>query len=107
MRRSHTDRAALITSAPESSDAEYDRRRKRYALMMGLRVLCVIGAALSYHLSLALALVLVVGGIVLPWCAVIIANDRPARKRAQYVPRTGSPAERALPPGHDERTVDG
>jgi Flp pilus assembly protein TadB len=107
MRRSHTDHPALITSAPESSDAEFDRRRKRYALMMGLRVLCVIGAALSYHLSLVLALLFVVGGIVLPWCAVIIANDRPPKKRAQRMPHSGAPAERALPAGKDERTVDG
>lgn len=107
MRRSRTDPPALITSAPESSDDEFDRRRKRYALMMGLRVLCVIGAALSYHLSMVLALLFVVGGIVLPWCAVIIANDRPAKKRAQRMPHSGSSAERALPPGQDERTVDG
>lgn len=107
MRRSHPDHPALITSAPESSDDEFDRRRKRYALMMGLRVLCVIGAALSYRLSTALALLFVVGGIVLPWCAVIIANDRPAKRRAQRLPHSGTPAERALPPGTDERTVDG
>lgn len=107
MRRSHADQPPLITSAPESGDVEFDRRRKRYAVMMGLRALCVIGAAVSYHLSMVLALLFVVGGIVLPWCAVIIANDGPAKKRVQRMPPAGGPAERALPPGEDERTVDG
>jgi hypothetical protein len=107
MRRSHTDQPTLITSAPESSDAEFDRRRKRYAVMMALRALCVLGAALSYHLSVVLAMVFVVGGIVLPWCAVIIANDGPPKKRAPRVPHSGAPAELALPPGTDDRVVDG
>jgi Flp pilus assembly protein TadB len=104
---SHADQPALITSAPESADAEFDRRRKRYAVMMGLRALCVIGAAVTYQVSMVLALVFVLGGIVLPWCAVIIANDRPAKKRGQRVMPPGVPVERALPPGRDERTVDG
>jgi Flp pilus assembly protein TadB len=107
MRRAHAEQPALITSAPESNDAEFDRRRKRYAVMMGLRALCVIGAALSYNHSTVLALLFVVGGIVLPWCAVIIANDRPARKRAQHPPLATGPAERALPAGQDGRVVDG
>ncbi|MFN2519073.1 MAG: DUF3099 domain-containing protein [Jatrophihabitantaceae bacterium] len=107
MRRSHADQPALITSAPESSAAEFDRRRKRYAVMMALRALCVVGAALSYHVSVALALLFVVAGMVLPWCAVLIANDRPAKKRAERVPHTGVPVERALPSGNDERVVDG
>jgi Flp pilus assembly protein TadB len=107
MRRGHTEQPALITTAPESNDAEFDRRRKRYAVMMGLRALCVIGAALSYSHSTVLAMLFVFGGIVLPWCAVIIANDRPARKRAPRVPHAAPPTERALPAGHDGRVVDG
>jgi Flp pilus assembly protein TadB len=107
MRRGHAEQPALITSAPESNDAEFDRRRKRYAVMMGLRALCVIGAAVSYHLSMLLAMLFVVAGIVLPWCAVLIANDRPAKKRAQQVPHTAARTELALPAGTDERVVDG
>ena len=108
MRRSHADEPALITSAPESGDAEYDRRRKKYAIMMSIRAACVVAAALTYRVSILLALGFVVGGMVLPWCAVIIANDRPARKRAQQPDlRSGLLAERALPAAGDERTVDG
>jgi hypothetical protein len=107
MRRSRTDQPALITTARESTDDEYDRRRKKYAIMMGIRVLCVIGAAATYHLSLALALVFAGAGVVLPWCAVLIANDRPAKKREARLGFDARTSERALPPGADDRTVDG
>jgi Flp pilus assembly protein TadB len=108
MRRSHTDEPALITSAPESPDADYDRRRRKYAIMMASRAVCVIAAACTYQISLWLALAFVVGGTVLPWCAVIIANDGPARKQPhQPAPRPDLRTERALPPGDDDRTVDG
>jgi len=95
----------VITSAPESPDDEFDRRRKRYAIMMGLRALCVLGAGLTYRYSIILAMVFVVGGLVLPWCAVLIANDRPPKKRRakQF---HGAPAERGLPPGSDDRIFD-
>ena len=97
----------MITTAPESTDHEYDRRRKRYALMMALRAVCVVAAAATYHLSIVLALVFVVGGLVLPWCAVIIANDGPPRKRRASTGYAVHSGERALPAGDDERVVDG
>jgi hypothetical protein len=96
----------VITTARESNDDAYDRRRKRYAIMMGLRALCVIGAALTYHVSALLAAAFVVGGLVLPWCAVIIANDRPPLPKSQRMPFHPDTTERALP-GDDDRTVDG
>jgi DUF3099 family protein len=95
MRRSRHDEPVLITTAPESADDEYDRRRKRYAIMMAGRALAVIAAALTYKYSLVLALGFVVAGGILPWSAVIMANDRPPKKRqgpAYGVPNT----ERAL-----------
>ncbi len=107
MRRSHADQPALITSAPESSDDQFDRRRKKYAIMMSLRAACVVAAACTYRVSVVLALLFVVGGMVLPWCAVIIANDRPARKRAPAPVRPGMSTERALPSADDGRTLDG
>jgi hypothetical protein len=107
MRRSRADVPVVITTAPESNDDEYDRRRKKYAIMMGLRALCVIAAAVTYQWSLWLALGFIVGGMVLPWCAVIIANDGPARRRVGRVTHgTDLRTERALP-GDDGRTVDG
>jgi Flp pilus assembly protein TadB len=109
MRRARVEEPMLITSARSSYDDEYARRRKKYAIMMSLRALCVLAAGLTYQLSILLALAFVVGGAVLPWCAVLIANDRPAKKRApKPTYRADLQRERALPPGvPDDRTVDG
>jgi hypothetical protein len=109
MRRSTPgDEPVLITTAAERSDDEYDRRRKKYAIMMTLRAVCVIAAAMTYRVSIWLALAFVVGGMILPWCAVIIANDGPARSRAQRLgPHQHLQTERALPAADDDRTVDG
>jgi Flp pilus assembly protein TadB len=107
MRRSHAEQPPLITTAPQTNDDEFDRRRKRYAIMMALRAVCVVAAAATYNVSIVLAMVFVVGGLVLPWCAVIIANDRPPKKRQPQTGYHGGSTERALPAGHDERVVDG
>jgi hypothetical protein len=95
----------LITSAPLSPDEEYFRRRRRYAIMMSLRALCVLGAELTYHVSGWLAAAFAIAGVVLPWCAVIIANDGPPKKRQArrvYQP----PAERALPSAPEDRVIN-
>jgi hypothetical protein len=109
MRRSSSpNEPVLITTAAESGDIEYERRRKKYAIMMATRAIFIVAAALTYRASIWLALALVVGGMILPWCAVIIANDRPARKhRSNLSYRADLHRERALPPGTDDRTVDG
>ena len=108
MPRSHAPEALLITSASESSDDEFDRRRRKYAVMMSIRALCVIAAACTYQLSLWLALAFMVGGAVLPWCAVLIANNGPVKKRVPAPTyRPGMGTERALPAGDDGRTIDG
>jgi hypothetical protein len=98
----------LITSAPQSHDDEYDSRRKKYAIMMSLRALAVLGAALTYQVSVYLAVGFAIAGIVLPWCAVIIANDRPAKKHQAHLGYVQPNTERALPPGPaEDRIVDG
>lgn len=107
MRRNRDDQAQLITTAPQASGDEYDKRRKKYAIMMGTRALCVLLAALTYRVSFALAMVFVVAGVILPWCAVLIANDRPAKRRRAELGYVSVPAERALAAGSDERVVDG
>ena len=107
MKRAHVDQPLLITTAPENSDDEYDRRRKKYAIMMAIRAVCVIAAGTTYRISVPLALAFVVGGMFLPWCAVLIANDRPARKKQVDLGFVAPSAERGLPSGEDDRTVDG
>jgi Flp pilus assembly protein TadB len=107
VRRTHGDQAALITTAPQDASDEYDKRRKKYAIMMATRALCVILAAVTYQVSFALAMVFVVAGVVLPWCAVLIANDRPPKRRVADLGYVSVPVERALPAGTDDRVVDG
>jgi len=69
----------LITEAAPSYDEQFAARRKRYSIMMGMRIPFLVTAAFFYHIPW-LALLLILVSIPLPWCAVLIANDRPARK---------------------------
>ena len=105
MRRSRSPEPVLITSAPDSHDDEYDHRRKRYAIMMAMRAVCVIVAALTYRYSLWLALSFVVGGAILPWSAVIMANDRPPKKHARRAGYGAGSGERALPAGESDHPI--
>jgi hypothetical protein len=97
----------VITTVPEYSADGYDRRKKRYAIMMATRALCVILAASFARVSVPLALTFGVAGLVLPWCAVIIANDRPVKKKSAATGSVTRSYERGLPSGRDDRTVDG
>jgi hypothetical protein len=82
--KQHVDRPVLITEARRSGDDEFDHRRRRYLLMMGLRALCIIGAASTFQFSGWLAAAFVVGALVLPWTAVLIANDRPPKEAVRF-----------------------
>nr|ASV47054.1 putative membrane protein [uncultured bacterium] len=70
----------LITDAAQSSADQLAARKRRYTLLMGSRVLLFVLAALTYPVSTWLAVGLLAASIPLPWMAVLIANDRPARR---------------------------
>jgi len=98
----------LITDAPENPEREQRRREIRYVIMMSIRAAClIIGAVIVsakpplWGLWLALA---VAGMVVLPWLAVIMANDRPARRERPAPP--AKPVQPALPAPRDERFID-
>jgi hypothetical protein len=96
-------RPSVITAAEPPYDEQLRSRRRRYVIMMGLRVPFLIAAAALYHIPwLALSLILI--SVPLPWCAVLVANDRPARKRIVR-PRGVLNTERALP-GPSREIVD-
>jgi hypothetical protein len=78
------DRPVLITEARINADDEYDRRRKRYLIMMIIRALCIIGAASTFHLSGWLAGAFVLAALVLPWTAVVMANDGPPKEGVRF-----------------------
>ena len=94
----------MITAAEPSYDEQLRSRRKRYVIMMSMRVPCLILATLLYQTPW-LAILVIAISIPLPWMAVLIANDRPARKVKKFVPGTIN-YERALAPGSVE-IVDG
>lgn len=113
-RRAH--RPILITDAAPSHDDQLRRRQVRYVLMMSIRAAClVVGAVLvgadAPLLWLWLPLCLL-GMVVIPWLAVILANDRapkdrhrlanrPHRDRAEEVPPQALPSDPA-----PHRTID-
>lgn len=66
-----------ITSAPESHSSELGTREKRYAISMGIRTLCFIGAVIA---SGPLRWILISGAVILPYTAVILANAGVRRK---------------------------
>jgi hypothetical protein len=74
-----TENAVLITDAARSYEDELATRKQRYKIMMGMRIPLMILAAVFYQIPW-LAVTLLVISIPLPWCAVLIANDRLPRK---------------------------
>ena len=101
-------RPVLITDAAESPERELRRREIRYVIMMGVRALCLVGAAILITTKPPLwpvwLIACVVGGVLLPWIAVILANDRPPRKRGRPV-RPGPSTPRSLPEGETGHPV--
>ncbi len=81
------ERPVLITDAARSQDEQFRSRQIRYVTMMGLRAACLILGAMLISVRpplLGLWLILCAAGMVfLPWAAVLIANDRPARTKAE------------------------
>jgi len=98
----------LITEAEPSLDEQYNARRRKYAVMMAIRAVCLVLAAVFYRVPWLMA-ILAAGAVALPWMAVLIANDRPPKKARKINRYGGHPApERALPARQDDsRTIEG
>jgi cytochrome c-type biogenesis protein CcmH/NrfG len=116
-----TGKPVLITNAERSQDDQLRSREIRYALMMGLRVVCLIAGALLAYARVPLwqlwSALCVVGMVLLPWMAVLIANDRPPRAEHQLrtrlhrhpaPPQPEEPGQRSLPAGteHSPDVID-
>jgi hypothetical protein len=93
------ERPVLITDAARSQSEQLRSRQVRYVTMMGLRAGCLILGAILISVKpplLPLWLILCAAGMVfLPWAAVLIANDRPPKSKA----------ERNAPPSPPTRTM--
>jgi Flp pilus assembly protein TadB len=96
----------LITEAEPSLLEQVAQRKRRYALMMGIRAASVVLAVLLLHvIPLWAVLTLAVLGTFLPGFAVVMANDRPPKKR-QAVPHYEGRPERQLQ-NRPNRVIDG
>ncbi|SDC45619.1 Protein of unknown function [Actinokineospora iranica] len=73
------DTPVLITEAAPSYEEQFAARKRKYMIMMGLRLPCLLLAGV-FHETWWLALGFVALSVPLPWIAVLIANDRPPRK---------------------------
>lgn len=86
--KQRTHRPVLITDAQRSQEDQLRTRQTRYILMMSVRVLALVVAAVLVTLQpplLWLWLALCgVGMIVIPWVAVVLANDRLPKDRHRW-----------------------
>ncbi|MEU0501034.1 DUF3099 domain-containing protein [Nocardia sp. NPDC005998] len=73
----------LITEAAPSLDDQHRARVRRYTIIMAFRIPCLILAAVAYSMfsNALLSILIITASIPLPWIAVLIANDRPPRRK--------------------------
>ncbi|GAA4732555.1 hypothetical protein Prum_024390 [Phytohabitans rumicis] len=106
-------RPILITDADRSQADQLRSRQVRYVLMMSIRAGCLVVAALlvgakAPMLWLWLPLCLL-GMVLIPWLAVILANDRPPKDRHRLSHKRHhheEPSPSALPDAPPPRTID-
>jgi hypothetical protein len=96
----------LITEAEPSRGDQMAARKKKYAIMMGIRAASIVLAVSLLHvIPLWAVLTLAVLGTFLPGFAVVMANDRPPKKR-QSVPHVDMRPDRQLE-NRPHRVIDG
>jgi hypothetical protein len=108
-------RPVVITDAERSQDDQLRKRQIRYLIMMLIRALCLILAAVLVSVGaplLPLWLSLCVAAmILLPWLAVLLANDRPPKSRQPSrrppTSRVAEPGARAVAPTRAPTIIDG
>ena len=82
-RRTGRDQVHSITSTQTPLGEDIDRRARRYLAQMAVRTVCFLGATLTWgRVPTWLSVTLLVGAVVLPYVAVVLANagrERPER----------------------------
>ena len=69
-----------ITSAATGHSDELGSREKRYAISMGIRSVCFVGAVVIWQYQVWIAVVMVVLATFLPYFSVVLANAGVRRK---------------------------
>lgn len=74
--RSEVPEVQSITSAPEARSQGMARRQKIYLVQMGVRVLAFLATVATWgRVPMWLSVVLIVCAVVLPYTAVLLANE--------------------------------
>lgn len=90
----------LITGAESSLEDQHKERIRRYTMLMSIRIPALIIASVVYvqtH-NAWWAVGIIVLSIPIPWIAVLIANDRPARKKGEVQYYRYGPGRTVGPP---------
>lgn len=104
----------VITDAPRSPDDELRSRQIRYLIMMSIRAVCLILAAILVSLRVPLLpvwlILCVVAMVLLPWLAVILANDGPPKDQYRLPSRRRHAREEqppnAISPAREPIVID-
>ncbi|WP_227425103.1 DUF3099 domain-containing protein [Pengzhenrongella sicca] len=96
-----------ITTAPEPLADDVARRTRRYLAQMGLRLVCFLAGVLTWGVVPGwVSVIFLVGAVVLPYIAVILANagrERRDEPTSLVTPRElGSAAEPPVDGGRGE-----
>jgi Flp pilus assembly protein TadB len=92
-----------ITTASAGAAADIAARQKRYLIAMGVRTLCflaVAGIAITHLGPGWLPWIFVVGAVILPYVAVVMANASDTKSDG-FALQDGPSQERQLPGGTD------
>lgn len=88
--------STLVTGAALSRDEEFKSRKRRYVVTMSMRIVLLILAALLAKWNLWACLIVAGVSVVLPWVAVVMANDGPPKNSKKYRAMHTLPADRQL-----------
>lgn len=96
-----SDTPIRITTAPASAGADISSRQRRYLIAMGVRTACflvVVLIAITHVGPPWLAWIFVIGAVVLPYVAVVMANASETKSDG-FELQDGPSRERELPKG--------
>jgi Flp pilus assembly protein TadB len=105
----------VITDAEPSQDDQLRKRQIRYLIMMSIRAVCLVLAAVLVSVRAPLLplwiTLCVVAMVLLPWLAVLLANDRPPKEQYRlshrlHSARTPEPAPNTLAAKPEPTVID-
>jgi hypothetical protein len=103
------DNPVLITEAEASLEDQHRARVRKYMTLMAFRIPALILAAVSYGVwaNPWIAMAIIGLSIPLPWIAVLVANDRPPRRKGEPSRWDGRREELGALEAHEHRVIDG